>query len=289
MAAEDPWRLPPALFAPDRQPGDGTDDRPSHRLARAALGPGGSVLDVGCGGGAASVALIPPASPVTGVDVSADMLESFAAAVTAAGAAHREVEGRWPDVSPTVAPADVVVCHHVAYNVADIEPFVAVLDDHARRLVVMEVTALHPQSAMSPLWQRFWGLTRPEQPDADLLVEVVADLGVHPAVHRFRRPPRRLTAPRHEWVDFVRRQLCLPPDRHDDVDAALQGLGTTDRDYVAVTWRPRAGAGKQGHAKRLLEAPGPTPRAPAPPAPGQSAIQPMSSRTTMPVRGLGQK
>ncbi|HLI24941.1 MAG TPA: class I SAM-dependent methyltransferase [Acidimicrobiales bacterium] len=238
-ATEDPWRLPPALFAADRRPAGGVEDRPSHRRAAAALGDGGSVLDVGCGGGGASVALIPPARQVTGVDTSAEMLEAFSAAVAAAGADHRAVQGRWPDVAATVAPADVVVCHHVAYNVADIAPFVAALDDHSRRLVVMEVTAHHPQSALSPLWRRFWGLERPDQPSADLLVEVVATLGVAPSVDRFTGPSRRVDAPRDEWVDFVRRQLCLPADRRADVEAALEDLGPEERDYVAVAWRPR--------------------------------------------------
>ena len=45
------------------------------------------------------------------------MLVGFAAAFERAGVTHREVLGRWPDVAADVAAADVVVCHHVVYNV----------------------------------------------------------------------------------------------------------------------------------------------------------------------------
>src|SRR6478752_7145999 len=109
------------------------------------LGSGGTLLDVGCGGGRSSLPLGAAATAVVGVDVQDAMLEQFAAAAVRRGIAATTVAGRWPDVAPAVDPADVVVCHHVAYNVPDIAPFLAALDDHARRGVVVEVTAVHPQ------------------------------------------------------------------------------------------------------------------------------------------------
>ena len=58
QAPQDPWIHPVAQFiAPDVIP-----DSPAHQVARAALPEGGSVLDVGCGGGRAALALVPPAS-----------------------------------------------------------------------------------------------------------------------------------------------------------------------------------------------------------------------------------
>src|SRR5512146_2244172 len=66
QAPEPPWGLPPELFRADDQP----PESPSRDRAREALPDGGSVLDVGCGGGAASLALVPPAASVTGVDTS---------------------------------------------------------------------------------------------------------------------------------------------------------------------------------------------------------------------------
>jgi len=59
-----------------------------------------------------------------------------------------------------------VTCHHVLYNVAELGPFVTALTSHARRLVVVELTARHPLTALNPLWERFHGLVRPNVPTA---------------------------------------------------------------------------------------------------------------------------
>ncbi|HEX9259207.1 MAG TPA: methyltransferase domain-containing protein, partial [Acidimicrobiales bacterium] len=115
-----PWVHPPALFKVDVEAE--VPDTPSHRAARAALGDGGSVLDVGCGGGGSSLPLAPPATRLVGVDEQQGMLDNFAAACEAVGVSHAEVVGKWPDVADRVEVADVVVCHHVAYNVAAIGP-----------------------------------------------------------------------------------------------------------------------------------------------------------------------
>jgi SAM-dependent methyltransferase len=196
----------------------------SHRRAAEALAGGGRILDVGCGGGAASIpllGLVGPATDLVGVDERQAMLESFAAAATTAGAAHQEISGRWPDVASSTPEADVVVCSHVVYNVPDIVPFVRALSDHARRRVVVELTDRHPQTALNPLWRQFWNLARPSGPTADQFVQVVAEAGFHPGVDRFERPPRQVSQDRDTYVAFVRRRLCLGPDRDREIDAAL--------------------------------------------------------------------
>jgi SAM-dependent methyltransferase len=86
------------------------------------------VLDVGCGGGRAAFAVAPPAGTVVGVDHQQGMLDAFAVTADARGLVHREVLGDWPDVAEATPVADVVVCHHVVYNVADLAPFVTALD-----------------------------------------------------------------------------------------------------------------------------------------------------------------
>ena len=45
-------------------------ETPSHRVAHEALPSGGTLLDVGCGGGAASLPLAPPAALLVGLDQS---------------------------------------------------------------------------------------------------------------------------------------------------------------------------------------------------------------------------
>jgi SAM-dependent methyltransferase len=235
VAPESPWVFPVDLFRVDAsQPMPRTN---SHVRAADALSGGGSVLDVGCGGGAGSIPLAGPATELVGVDADQMMLESFAKAASAVGAVHREIQGQWPDIAGTTPVADIVVCHHVVYNVADIVPFVMALSSHARRRVVVELTDRHPQEALNPLWRRFWDLERPTEPTADLFVEVTTDAGLHPTVERFERPARQAYQDRDTYVAFVRRRLCLGPERDAEIDAALPAhadlLGTT---VATVYW-----------------------------------------------------
>jgi SAM-dependent methyltransferase len=128
---------------------------------------GGSVLDVGVGGGAASLLLAPRAARIVGVDSSEELLRVFGSAAEATGVRAVTVLGRWPDVADAVDAEDVVVCSHVLYNVQDLEPFIRALDRHARHRVVIEITGRHPLAWMSDLWRRFHGLERPARPTAD--------------------------------------------------------------------------------------------------------------------------
>src|SRR6476620_7919684 len=112
QAPQSPWEFSAAFFRPPVEP---TPDTPSRVRAREALPEGGSVLDVGCGGGAAGLALVPPADRVTGFDQSQELLDLFAARAAELGIEFMAVQGSWPDNAATVGPADVVVTHHVAY------------------------------------------------------------------------------------------------------------------------------------------------------------------------------
>jgi SAM-dependent methyltransferase len=230
-----PWVHPPNLFEARE---DAPPETPSHRLARAALGGGGTVLDVGCGGGNSSLPLLPEATHLTGVDESAAMLTNFAAACDRRGVAHMEVQGRWPDVAGEVAPADVVVSHHTAYNVPDIADFLRALTFHAGRLVVVELPDRHPTSPFNPLWRHFWGIDRPTEPSADLFVEVVRELGWTPTVERSERAPRKAAMDRADYVEFVRQRLCLTPDRDPEIEAVLGDLQLSVSEIVTVAWAP---------------------------------------------------
>jgi len=106
-APRPPWFFPPDLFRAGDAP---VPDTPSTGLARAALpATGGTVLDVGCGGGRAGLALAPPAVHVTGVDRDAAMLEGFRDEAARRGVGADDVEGEWPAVADGVPGADVVV------------------------------------------------------------------------------------------------------------------------------------------------------------------------------------
>jgi SAM-dependent methyltransferase len=230
-----PWVHPPKLFEVKEGP---SPETPSHRAARLALGEGGSVLDVGCGGGASSVPLVPEATRIVGVDESAAMLTNFAAACDRVGVAHEEHEGRWPDIAGTVPGADVVVSHHTAYNVPDIAEFLEALTAHARRLVVVELPDRHPMSPLNGLWKHFWDLDRPTEPSADLFVEVVKELGWEPTVERVERAPRKGAMDHAAYVEFLRQRLCLTPDRDPEVEAVMGDVQYAVNTIVTVAWPP---------------------------------------------------
>ena len=223
-APETPWGCPPGLFARAAQralDSQAAAPTPSRCRALEALPEGGSVLDVGAGGGAASLPLCPPAATVTAVDQSPQMLARFADLAERQGIGHTEVEGLWPDVAGRVGPVDVVVCNHVLYNVGDLVPFVTALTDHARRRVVVEITATHPQALLNPLWEHFHGVARPTRPGADDAVAVLRDLGLDVGIEEFEGPLRWHDDHQDELVAFTRRRLCLPPERDPEVAALL--------------------------------------------------------------------
>lgn len=216
QAPESPWSHDPRRFAVD----DTLDhDTTSNRWAREVLpAVGGTVLDVGCGGGRSSLVLVPPASELVGVDTSGAMLDAFVAAASDAGVARRTVHGAWPDVAEHTPVADLVVCHHVVYNVADIVPFVVALTTHARLAVVVELPVAHPMTAWSPAWRHFWNLARPEGPTADDFVAVLREVGVDPEVAVGRRAALPAAATDAELlVSGTRRRLCLPAERDGEI------------------------------------------------------------------------
>ena len=229
QAPESPWGFPPELFtAPPDPLGSSSRDR-----ALQALPAAGSVIDVGCGGGAGAMGLVPPATLVVGVDESAAMLEKFAAAGAERGVEHRVVQGRWPDVAREAGQADVVVCHHVLYNIADLEPFVGALTSAAVRRVVVELTATHPMTISAPLWRHFWGLERPGGPIAELALEAIRDFGADARIEHWSRPSRIVD--RGVYVRMNRQRLCLPVDAEPEVDRIMAPTDTP-RDVVTIWW-----------------------------------------------------
>jgi SAM-dependent methyltransferase len=234
QAPEPPWAHPVAMFTVEGE----IEDSISHRMAREAVPPEGSVLDVGSGGGRASLALVPPASMLVAVDHQQAMLDAFAASSIARGVRSHQYLGDWPDVADQVPECDVVVCHHVAYNVAQIGPFLRALDAHALRRVVIEVPMHHPLSNTNALWKKFWGLDRPVVPTARDLAEVCRALGfdAHLEVWQDVTWGRRVELGEAERVRFTRARLCLPAERDPDIAAALRDLGDPPPREMATIW-----------------------------------------------------
>lgn len=216
----------------------------------ASTGRSGSVLDVGAGAGAASLPLIPWASALTAVDPEPEMLAAFseraARLADNAGPAVtvRTVLGGWPEVAAEAGTADLVVCHHVLFNVRDIAGFVAALTGAARWRVVVEIPPTHPLAWMNPLWEQFHGLRRPDGPTVDDLVAVLHEQDVRAlTVDRWVRPETHAHSPQ-ERVEQATRRLCLPVDREPEVAAALVLQPVADlRRLVTLTWKGSPAAG----------------------------------------------
>ncbi|HET9848533.1 MAG TPA: methyltransferase domain-containing protein [Candidatus Dormibacteraeota bacterium] len=210
QAPEDPWRLPVALF---EHPA--TQTTASHRRALEALTGGGDVLDVGAGRCAMSLPLRPPAGRIIAVDSMPAMLENSPADVT--------ILGRWPDVAAEAGQAAVVVCGHVLYNVADLEPFIRALHTAARKRVVIEITRSHPRNRPleRALWSHFWNLERPTGPSWEDARAVIRECGIEASVELWESGERGGFADLDELVGFMRRTVCADRSRDEEVRAIV--------------------------------------------------------------------
>ena len=262
---ESPWVLPVQVFA---RRADKLSAQPAGRSFErewAALDPAGTVLDVGSGAGAASLPLAPRTTELVAVDSSQQMLDLLSERAAARGLPVKAVSGSWPESSGQVPAADLVTCHHVLYNVPDVEPFLRALTSHARRQVVVEIAVSHPLSSLNDLWLRFHGLVRPERPTSDDVLAILAAMGIRFGAERWRRGGGPDYPTMAELVDVTRRRLCLPPDRAGDVAAALvdsgvdpahpADLGSSGSDVVTIWWNGSAQeSGQDGPAVLASEA-----------------------------------
>jgi SAM-dependent methyltransferase len=238
-APESPWGFPPELFNADRRVdavgGVGaTVERISEILAD-----GGSVLDVGCGGGGATVPALTAGVVAVGVDESEDMLREYATAAAARGALVHTVRGTFPDVASQIPLCDVVVAANVVYNVSAIDVFLQALAVQATRRVVIELTERHPMTSLGPLWLHFHGQARPSGPTYEDLLAVLNELGAGYQLELGQREPTIRTADPEAYAAWTRRRLCLGPERQPEVDRLLDDMGPPPLVNVATIWWDR--------------------------------------------------
>ena len=229
-ATTSPWIHPPELFAIP----DVIEPTISHSRAQEALPIGGSILDIGCGGGIATFSL-KAASHVIGVDHQSEMLEMYAANAKSRGLKCEVFEGYWPQIGAEVPEADVVVCHHVVFNVADIAPFLKELDSHAKKRVVIEMPTNHPLTNLSGAWKHFWKLNRPVTPTTEDLIKVLKEIGINAHVDYWVGKLRdRSDIDRDS--EFMRVRLCLPPERLGEVHEYLVNNPLSTQRKIATIW-----------------------------------------------------
>lgn len=216
--------------------------RPSRRRALEALPPGGTVLDVGVGGGASSLGLVPRAGLIVGVDPLAGMLAAFEESARAAGVAAQPVLGSWPEVADRVAPAHVAVSHHALYRHEAIEAFLAALTARAVHRVVLELSAQPPLAGLNRLWTAIHGEERPDWAVADAAEAVAHDMGLDVAREDVVLPPHRPEVT-PALVAFARRRLYVGPDRDGEIEAYLRAREPQEQRVVALWWPGAAGTG----------------------------------------------
>jgi hypothetical protein len=165
------------------------------------------------------------------------MLDAFAATARDRGVAHTEILGDWPDVADQTPIADVVVCHHVVYNVPDLSGFVRALTAHARHRVVLELPSRHPLTWMNPLWKQFWGLERPTSPTALDAAQIIRDCGYDVHVAEFDDVVERIPLDPQAQAESACIRLCLPIERAGEVADAIAATDRgAPRRLVALRW-----------------------------------------------------
>lgn len=233
QAPTSPWIHPVELFLVDS-----TLPVPTNRateLALAALPAGGSVLDVGCGGGRGAMALAHRAGLVIGVDHQEEMLKKFAEVADQRNVAHQEIFGDWPANSAQVPVADVAIAHHVIYNVSDLETFAVAMNSHAKNRVVLEAPTRHPLANLSDLWRHFWGLERPNGPTAQDALAVFREVGYDAKIEYFSDAPRQSVS-LDKQVEFTRIRLCLPESKDAEIRDILADRVEQPRELAAIWW-----------------------------------------------------
>jgi len=251
--ATSPWVCPTEVFARRADHYVATPVGASYERAAEALRPAGTVLDVGAGAGAASLPLAPWTTELTAVDSHAGMLSALSERASRLRLTAHTIEGRWPDVAHDAPTADLVVCHHVAYNVPDLGAFAIALTSHARRRVVLELTVAHPMRVLNPLWLKLHGLERPSGPTAAEAVAVLREVGIEPEEQHWQRPPRPEYGSFDELLSSTRRRLCLPPERDEELTKELLDLGVDPEhprdlgasgDELVTLWWPGTAPGR---------------------------------------------
>jgi len=139
------------------------------------LSPVKTLIDAGAGTGRHAVPLAERLEWVTAVEPSEGMRSMIPPRDN-----MTVVASTWEDAA--VAPADLVICSHVLYGVADVEPFVLKLESCARErvfIMLRESDLPHPAAAIR---KRLQGDEGPRMPRFSDLFMLLIQLGIAPDV-----------------------------------------------------------------------------------------------------------
>ncbi len=185
-----------------------------------------TALDVGGGAGRFAIALALRCKSVAVVDPSPSMLAQLREAATEAACDNvLAVESDWE--SAQVEAADLVLCSHVVYGVADIRPFIEKLYAHARRTVALVSFVDSPQSGIAPLWEPVHGEPRINLPALPELMNVLWEMDIYPSVQMLRATEPPVFADLESAMAEFTRRLFIGSDT-----AAALRLGECIKAYL---------------------------------------------------------
>jgi SAM-dependent methyltransferase len=176
-----------------------------------------SVLDVGAGTGRHTLALAPHVRRVVAVEPSAAMLGLLQEDVRAQGLTNVEtIASGWLDAE--VEPADLVLCSHVLYPIADPVAFLRKLEACAKQRVFAYLR-VDPLPTDLGLWSEFHGVPLQAQPVHLDLINLLAQIGIAADVEVVEHRFTWTFADLDEAVTQIRNSVCL---RDDDAAATTK-------------------------------------------------------------------
>ncbi|MDQ6691826.1 MAG: class I SAM-dependent methyltransferase, partial [Candidatus Dormibacteraeota bacterium] len=153
-----------------------------------------TALDVGAGAGRHAARLAERLDWVTAVEPSEGMRAEIP---------YREnmtiIASPWELAD--AAPADIVICCHVLYGVAEVETFLVKLDGAGRERVFVQMRVGQLRTPADPLWETLTGTARRRQPQFGDLYNVLVQLGYQPDVAILRYEAHQVWAGEGDFVD----------------------------------------------------------------------------------------
>lgn len=245
-SSSDYWRPFAQHF---RQDPRRTDDPMIDKIA-SQISAESTVLDVGGGAGRIALPLALKVSHVTVAEPSESMIEQLQEEAKQSEITNvTVVQSLWEDAK--VEPADVVICAHVLYGVADAEPFIRKLAEHAREQVMILCFMRAPISRMSPFWLPVHGEERIDMPGLSELMPLLWEMDIYADVEMFKPSPLQTFESREDAHSQLLGRLYVEPDTEQDerLKKAIEDLlvetpdglvikGVTPGRMGLISWTP---------------------------------------------------
>ena len=251
--SEDFWRPFAAAFRDDPRR---TDDPIVNRLLQE-VSPEADLLDVGGGAGRLALPLALHCRQVTVVEPSEAMVEQLREGARESGITNVSVlTGDWQEMKAD--HADVVLCAHVLYGVADIESFVQKLVSHSRERVLLLMYMESPQSHLSPFWRPVHGEDRIDLPAMPELMRALWEMDLYPDLELLQTGDTHHFESRDHAIEMLRLRLYVAAGTEQDrrLQTAADELLTDSPDGLVVRGsQPRRLALATLHAITVREGP----------------------------------